>query len=213
VSSVERLSKQVINQTETLSNFRDRCIHLNLHIQTNQKYFIAIVPGAELSVKITAFRKNYLTGLNPKDEHKKFPHITLQHTFSRGEEIEDKLHPFLLSLAERSHPFEIKLYGSGHFDRRVIFIGIEENPILVKLHDDLKEILLSEIDFDSKEVSVEYHPHITLEKKIKGADFNFYWEKIRDIKFEGVFQCDSFSLMRHNGRIWEEAERFDLKVS
>jgi len=185
----------------------DACISLGMLMN---KYFIAILPDPSLASEIISFRKKNLDGLNEKDEHKKFPHITLQHTFSRGEGIEEKLHPFLLSLAERYHPFEIKLSAPGHFDRRVIFIGVDYNPALVKMHQDLKEILLTKMNFDSKEVSVEYHPHVTLEKKIKSADFNFYWEKIKDEKFEGKFLCNSFSLMRHNGKVWVEAEKFSI---
>jgi 2'-5' RNA ligase len=177
------------------------------------KYFIAILPDIKLASEIISFRRKYLTGLNEKDGHKKFPHITLQHTFSRGEGLEEKIRPYLLSLAEGSHPFEIRLSGLGHFDRRVIFIRVEDNPALVKLHQDLKEILLTKMNFYLKEVSVEYHPHVTLEKKIKSADFDFYWEKIQDQKFIGKFLCNSFSLMKHNGRIWEEAEKFNLKIS
>jgi 2'-5' RNA ligase len=177
-----------------------------------QKYFIAILPPEDLSGEITSFRKKYLNGLNEKEEHKKFPHITLQHTFSRQEVIEKEIHPYLISLAESFESFEIKLSGIGHFDQRVIFIGVKDNPVLTKLHLDLKNILMTKIGFRQNEVSEKYKPHITLEKKIGKDDFNFHWEKMKDKKFEGKFRCKSFSLMKHNGRIWEEVEKFDLKI-
>jgi len=173
-------------------------------------YFIAIQPGFSLASKIISFRKKYLAGLNEKDEHKKFPHITLQHTFSRDEKVEEDLRPHLISLAQNFQPFEINLSGIGHFDHRVIFIGVEDDPVLKKLHLDLKNILTTEIGFGEKEVAVNYKPHITLEKKISKADFDFYWEKIKDEKIEGKFQCKSFSLMKHNGRVWDEYENFNL---
>jgi 2'-5' RNA ligase len=184
---------------------RDACISLDMLMN---KYFIAILPDFKLASEIISFRRKYMTGLNEKDEHKKFPHITLQHTFSKTPEIEEALRPFLLSLAERRHRFEINLSGFGQFNHRVIFIEVVENPALVQLYQEIKQILLTKMDFASNEVSVKYHPHITLEKKIKSADFNFYWEKIEDQKFNGEFLCNSFSLMRHNGRVWEEIEKF-----
>ena len=177
-----------------------------------QKYFIAIIPPTGLSGKIISFRKKYLGGLNEKDEHKKFPHLTLQHTFSREEGVEKKIHPHLISLAENFKSFEIKLSGVGHFDQHVIFIGIEDNPVLKKLHVDLKNILTTKIGFNPKEVSGDYKPHITLEKKIAKNDFNYYWEKVKDEKFAGKFPCESLSLMKHNGRIWEECKRYNLKI-
>jgi 2'-5' RNA ligase len=172
------------------------------------KYFIAIIPESSLSSEIYLFRKKYLDGLNMNNEHKKFPHITLQHPFSREEGIENEIRSYLNTLAENFHPFEIRLSGVSHFDHRVIFIGVEENPVLMQLHQELKEMLMKELKFNSEEVSVEYHPHITLEKKITKADFNLFWKKIQDEKFEGSFQCSSFFLMKHNGRVWEEAEKF-----
>src|SRR5690349_4443630 len=111
------------------------------------KYFIAILPDSEISSGIILFRKKYLEGLNVKEEHKKFPHITLQHTFSRPEEIEKEIRPFLLSLSKKNHPFEIELSAVGHFDRRVIFIGVKENPVLLKLHQELKDLLISDLKF------------------------------------------------------------------
>lgn len=176
------------------------------------KYFIAIIPDSEISSGIISFRKKYLEGLNVNDEHKKFPHITLQHTFSREEGIENELRPYLQFLSGSIEPFEITVSGVGHFDYRVIFIGVNENPELLKLHQGLKNILLTYLKFTSKEVAVEYHLHITLEKKITKSDFRKYWFTIHDKKFEGKFRCSSFSLMKHNGRVWEEASKYNLKM-
>lgn len=175
-----------------------------------QKYFIAILPAPSLASEITTFRKKHLDGLNDKIEYKKFPHITLQHTFSREEKFESQGRPYLRSLAESFQSFEIKLSGVNHFDRRVLFIEVEENPLLLKLHQDLINVLMDDLKFTAKEVAVNYHPHLTLEKKISKPDFSFYWNKIQDEKFQGEFQCNSFSLMKHNGMVWEETERFDL---
>jgi len=177
---------------------------------TINKYFIAIIPDREISTGINSFRKKYLEGLNVNEEHKKFPHITLQHTFSREEGIEIELRPYLKFLAGSIQPFEIGVSGVGHFDYRVIFIGVNENPELLNLHQGLKNILETYLKFTAKEVAVDYHPHITLEKKITKADFRKYWFTVHDKNFEGKFHCYSFSLMKHNGRIWEESERFLL---
>ena len=176
-----------------------------------QKYFISILPDDQFASDVIAFRRKYLHGLNPKDEHKKFPHITLQHTFSRADGFEAVIQPHLNSVAGNFQPFEIRVSGIGHFDQRVIFIKVEENHVLLNLHHDLKEMLMTKMNFTSKEVVDEYRPHITLEKKISKADFNFHWSKIRDENFEKKFLCDSFSLMKHNGRVWEEADKYYLQ--
>src|SRR4051812_14103389 len=109
------------------------------------KYFIAIIPDSGTCSEIILFRKRYLQGLNVNDEHKKFPHITLQHTFSRDEGLKNELRPLLQLLSGNVKPFEIFLSGVGHFDYRVIFIGVNENPKLLKLHQNIKNNLLSNL--------------------------------------------------------------------
>ncbi len=122
------------------------------------------------------------------------------------------MRPYLQALAKNFHPFEIELSGVGHFDQRVIYIDVVPNAELMNLYGELKNMLLSEMNFSPNEVAPDYHPHITLEKKISKSDFGDYSKKIQDEKFEGKFLCRSFSLMKHNGRIWAEIEKFDLEI-
>ena len=174
------------------------------------KYFIAILPDAAISGQITLFRKTFLAGLNAKDEHKKFPHITLQHTFSRAEEIEKEIDPYLSQLRKKIKPFSIVLSGTGHFDNRIIYIKVMDQPLLIDLYIEVKKILTEKLNFASNEVASSFTPHVTLEKKITRQDFQKYWDQIKNIPFEGTFVADSFSLMRHTGIKWEEIRRYDL---
>jgi len=174
------------------------------------KYFIAILPDAAISGQITLFRKTFLAGLNAKDEHKKFPHITLQHTFSRAEEIEKEIDPYLFELGKKSRPFPISLSGTGHFDNRIIYIKVMDQPFLNNLYTEVKKLLIEKLNFASNEVASSFTPHVTLEKKITRQDFQKYWDEIMNIPFEGIFVADSFSLMRHTGVKWEEIRRYEF---
>ena len=176
-----------------------------------QKYFIAIIPNTELSEQITLFRKQYLPGINLKDEHKKFPHITLQHTFSRTEEIEEPLTVSITALIKKISPFNVHISGAGHFDKRIIYLKVESNPELTGLHEDIKNMLCGSFGFLQNEVAAAFTPHITLEKKLVMKEFDDCWEKIRDVHFEKSFMADSVSLMRHTGIKWIEARRFDME--
>jgi hypothetical protein len=52
-------------------------------LMQRKMYFLAILPPADVADRIIAFRKKYLQGIQVGDEHKKFPHVTMQHTFHR----------------------------------------------------------------------------------------------------------------------------------
>ena len=167
-----------------------------------------MIPDMELSDRVTAFRKKFLSGLNERDEHKKFPHITLQHTFGRPVEIEEEIDPGLQSMGKDFSPFEVSLSGIGHFDKRVIWLKVVDNPVLSELNIRIKKFLLEKMRFTADEVSSDYIPHITLEKKLRKEDFEKCWKIISDEKFEGSFTADSFSLMRHTGVKWNEIRRY-----
>ena len=174
------------------------------------KYFIAVIPGPDLSERITSLRKTFLPGVNNRDDHKKFPHITLQHTFSRSEIIEKDLGRCLNELARTVKPFPVKLSGVGHFDGRIIYVKVDESETLNGLYRGVKSILVNKFQFSTKEVSADFKPHVTLEKKIAGEDFNMHWKNIKDVEVNERFIADSFSLLRHNGVKWVVIENYLL---
>lgn len=174
------------------------------------KYFIAVIPGPVVADRISALRKTHLAGLNIKDEHKKFPHITLQHTFSREDAIEKELGIYLSEVAQTVKPFPVKLSGVGHFDGRIIYVKVDRNDLLTELHLRVKSILVSKFQFKPKEVSSDFQPHITLEKKLTGENFNKFWKTIKDVEVNENFIANSFSLLRHNGVKWVVIENYLL---
>ncbi len=174
------------------------------------KYFIAVIPGPDLTDRITALRKTFLPGVNIRDDHKKFPHITLQHTFSRSEIIEKDLGSYLNELARTLKPYTVKLSGVGHFDGRIIYVKVDQSETLNGLYRGVKSILVSKLQFSTKEVSADFKPHVTLEKKIAGEDFNMHWKNIKDVEVNESFIADSFSLLRHTGVKWNVISEFKL---
>ncbi len=158
-----------------------------------------------------ALRRNYLPGVNLRDEHKKFPHITLQHTFSREEAIERELGNYLHELSHSVSPFPVRLSGIGQFDGRIIHLKAEQSEMLTGLHLGVKSILVNKFQFSAKDVSADFKPHITLEKKLSGEDFNTCWKNTRDVTVNERFIADSFSLLRHTGVKWNVIENYLLK--
>src|SRR6185503_5689834 len=173
-----------------------------------QLYFLAILPPSEISRQIDSFRKKILPHVKPKEEHKKFPHVTLQHTFRREPEIEKVFEEKLSVLARGIDPFSVSTNGIGHFDKSVIYISVMPNPDLETLYGNVREFLLKEMQFREEETAKEYKPHITLEKKLSKPEFSEHWENIKLMSLPLTFPVRSLSLMKHNGRSWDELKRF-----
>ena len=103
------------------------------------------------------------------------PHITIKSPF-----YTDKVEPFyqyLKDLSKRIKPFEIKLEGFGHFEKKVIFLNVKENPFLKKLHLKIIKELKEKFDVKPSKLegkSIKFHSTIALKdfsekefKKIK----------------------------------------------
>jgi len=110
---------------------------------------------------------------------KQSPHITIKGPFDT-----DKLEPFLNyieDLAQKFHPFEIKIDGFGYFEgeKNVIFLDVKESPklkeIQMKIISDLKN------NFNIQPYDIELHGwkfHSTLatgdvdkEKLVKAKEY------------------------------------------
>jgi 2'-5' RNA ligase len=114
------------------------------------------------------------------------------------------------AFANSRSPFSITTEQVGHFDKSVIYLSVENNPELQNLYDQLKEFLLTQLEFRQEETGNNFKPHITLEKKLSKEDFRKGWEGIKDLSLRTSFEASHFSLMKHNGRNWEERERFEF---
>ncbi len=177
----------------------------------NQIYFIAIIPPVNISEEINKLRKQLLPDFNVHNEDKKFPHITLQHTFRRSTEIEQLVTYFLNELAQVLKPFEITINNFNHFDNRTLYIAVNKNEPLQNLYQQVKKILVEKLNFPSNHISNNFTPHITLEKKLTKELFTMGWNAIEHLQYKATFTVSSFSLMKHNGIKWEPLHHFNFQ--
>ena len=174
----------------------------------NQIYFIAIIPPENISDEINKLRKQLLPDFNIHSEHKKFPHITLQHTFRRSPEIEPLLTSYLNELAQTLKPFNVTINNCNHFDSLTLYIAVNNNNPLQNLYKQVKNILVERFNFPSNHISNNFTPHITLEKKLTKELFTKGWNAIEYLQYKATFTVTSFSLMKHNGIKWEPLHHF-----
>jgi 2'-5' RNA ligase len=90
-------------------------------------------------------------------------HLTLKFLGEIGEETVAKVMSTLEVVASRNRPFHLIFRGTGTFPpghrARVLWVGIEENPGLKALQEDL-EREMERLGFSREERG--FHPHLTL---------------------------------------------------
>lgn len=180
-------------------------------------YFIALLPPAELSERITAIKHEFAKNYGSLAALKVMPHITVQSPFKRSPETETEIHLRLEDFFESFSAFEIELNGFGCFNKpapknNVIFIDVVKNERLFQLHKTLMFFLQNELKFTPRETPYAFHPHITLAyRDLSRENFENAWEIYRQKKFNATFIADAAYLLKHDYRQWQVLSRFCLR--
>ncbi|HKL35353.1 MAG TPA: 2'-5' RNA ligase family protein [Salegentibacter sp.] len=175
-------------------------------------YFLAIIPSEEISKRIKSLKLEIAEKYNAKHALKLPAHITLQIPFKIPETEEKKLIASLKSFAENQESFPLNLKDFGRFGQKVIFINIEDHKELISLHADLQEILHNNFSLKKHETFSKIHPHITLASRdLHYKQFPKAWEDFKSRSFAASFTVESFSLLKHDGKVWHRHRDFTFK--
>lgn len=141
------------------------------------------------------------------------PHITLHMPFKWDEEKEERILNTLQELTISRQPFDLSLQNFGAFKPRVIFIDVQSNPALEKLHEDLKKIMKISLNiFNADYKDKGFHPHLTLAfRDLKKANFVEAWKEFERKNYEASYTVDKIMLLKHNGKSWDIYREFGLK--
>ncbi len=134
-----------------------------------------------------------LLGVLPEKEVKKVErenlHITMKFLGHLPEADIPRIAGKIKCVGEFS-PFEARLEGIGHFNKRVIWLGVREGgSILGKISEKINEALgLTEERF---------HAHVTIARNrhLKFAEVGMLLEKLREAKFSEGIRIKSVDLM------------------
>lgn len=127
--------------------------------------FIAIDLTQEIKTKITEYiLKLAKYGAQIRWVREEGMHLTLKFLGEISQDKVQKVQSLLQKISEHHGPFSLKLIGTGTFPRerrniRVIWIGVEDSPQMMKLQEEIEEKLDS-IGFPKE--NRPFHPHLTL---------------------------------------------------
>ncbi len=174
---------------------------------TESLYFLAICPDNRLKDVIHQEKEWIHQKYGVKGAFRSSAHITLQMPFKMGIKKRNLLLKDLNDFAQGVNPFPVQLNGFDCFEPRVVFIKVEENPILEKVQNDLVPTLKRHQIFNSTHSNKGFHPHITVAfRDLKKRDFYPLWDEIKDKLFKESFFATGLTLYKHNGKGWDEEE-------
>ncbi len=179
--------------------------------------FVALeIPNDALS-KIIDLRDNATTGLkNVRWEPKEKLHLTLKFLGDTKEELVNEYISAIEETVSKFHPFELTFKEFGIFKKentpKILWTGLEENPQVVRLADELDETFGN---FGFEREKRRFKSHITMlrcrgyedQKKILSLlgvnipKINFISEKV--IYFE--------SRLLQSGSVYRSIQSFNLK--
>ena len=175
-------------------------------------FFIAIVPPSPLMEKLMRIKEDFSNEFKTLAALRSPPHITLHMPFKLTENGEAILIEKLSYQLNGISPFEIKLVNYGAFPPKVIYIDVEPNEELARVHSVVKETMRNDFNFLNQDYKDKpYHPHTTIGfRDLRKREFERAWEKYKQLKFEESFNVRNVCLLKHNGKIWEITRKINL---
>jgi 2'-5' RNA ligase len=177
------------------------------------QYFIALVPPSPVREEGYALKEYFSQRYNSKASLNSPPHITLHMPFRIKKEKEEQLLQQLTFFNPSVTPFLISLQNFNAFTPRVIYIDVVMNHSLRQLKQDITTFCKQQLNvFNADYKDQAFNPHITLAfRDLKKAMFHEAWAEFRDRSYSAQFLADRFTLLRHNGKTWDEFREFPLK--
>ena len=187
------------------------CSLFYLVMPGKQLYFIAIVPPEPFREKAWKLKEHFRDRYNSKASLNSPPHITLFPPFKLARE-EKELVSALEEQAKQFHPFMVSLENFGAFPPRVIYIDVLPQPEMEKLQQAIKELIPQFAQPDPKVNNDRpFHPHMTLAfRDLSKEQFRKAWKEFNEEELSYSWEVESFTLLRHNGKHWEEKQEIQL---
>ncbi|MBC6492971.1 2'-5' RNA ligase family protein [Flavihumibacter stibioxidans] len=171
-------------------------------------YFIGLVAPAAIDQQFREWKKWMLDGFGCKVAMKSPAHITLIPPFQMKESEEGGMRTFMDRFAETQFPFDIRLDGFGSFDKRVIFVKVDQNQFLGRLYDRFQHDFLLAYPGQVKPDKRPFHPHMTIATRdIPRQSFGEAMEHFTPISFSAVIPASELSLLYLRPGRWDVVHR------
>ena len=173
-------------------------------------YFIAILPPEEIRKEINIFQNYAAHYFESSHALKSPPHITIFPPFKWNDSEEGNLVSAVEEIANKRDKFYIQLNNFNTFAPKVIYINVEENSELKRLHQDAISKMYMSFELENKSPH-QYTPHVTVAfRDLKRNYFLKAWSHFAKTNYERAFQADRIALLKHEDQQWNIVEEFLL---
>lgn len=173
---------------------------------------MAIVPDEPLRSELTNLKEWMYEEFGTKAALRSPPHITLHMPFKWKLPKEKVLVESLEALAGQLKAFEVKLHNYACFEPRVIYIDVVESEYLSHAKEQVMDASRKVWKLDLPRDMRGFHPHITIGfRDLKKPQFYKAWEAVKAKSFEASFITNTLTLLKHNGKHWDEFKKFKLR--
>ncbi|WP_194775486.1 RNA 2',3'-cyclic phosphodiesterase [Pararhodonellum marinum] len=175
------------------------------------KYFIAVVPEAEIREAVNRIKLEIREKFNAKYALNSPPHITLKMPFTWDERREQKLMVTLEQFFVDKPAFELVLEGVGHFGNRVVYLSVKNEPQLISLQKEVSHICKTKLLLNREMSDQIFKPHMTVAyRDLKTRDFQPVLEMVKDMEYSTSMWVNKITLLKRKERIWEIWKTFKL---
>ncbi len=175
-------------------------------------YFIAILPNAEVSAEITAFKKEAETTFDSKHALRSPPHITIIPPFRAYYNKIEGISNALVNFSKKQTNFDIDLSNFNHFGESVIYIDVVKNQLLQELREQLCSLMETDFNIANKFSGHPFVPHLTVAfRDLKPQIFPDAWNHFSNISYERNFETCDLTLLINEDKKWQIVQRFPFQ--
>lgn len=176
----------------------------DISVEKRNKFFVALVCPLPLQDRVNQLKIWVKEQYRCRVPMNSPPHLTLIPPFW----FDSQKEPLVLSAMDsfRYDPGipEIRLLNFSHFDGRVLYIRVVEDPALLDLKQKLESHFISILGGAIVVDDRPFHPHITIASP--GRRRSAFHRGIQDLasrEFEDQFRAKKISLLKHDGVSWQ----------
>ncbi len=177
-----------------------------------QMFFIAILASEEVEEQVSQYKHWMKEHYGCKVALKSPAHITLVAPFSTDPDTIKKVEALLEKFVQEQSPFEIETGGFGAFDKRVIYLEVQENALLNECYKNLGHEMHSMFPQIVKLEKRPFHPHITIANRdIPPTSFKDAFAYFSSIDYKAQFNAHKITLLQLEPGKWKTKADFLLK--
>lgn len=167
-------------------------------------YYLAAVCSDTVNAEVKKYKDYMQANFGCRAAQKSPAHLTIVPPFKTEERLEKPLKDFVDAFNIGMVPFEIEMKNFGHFDDRVIFVDIVENPKLRTAEQECNKEFLEQFPNMDFKIKPDFNPHVTVATRdIPVGRFDEAWNYFKEQKLDTKFACKGFAVLKLKDGKWD----------